>query len=56
MKLLTLTISVALATGITMAQDGPMGHRERHKRTPDAVISALSLTPDQVNSAKKPVG
>ena len=48
MKLLTLTISVALATGITMAQDGPMGHRERRNRTPDAVISALSLTPEQV--------
>ena len=53
MKLLTLTISVALATGITMAQDGPMGHRERHKRTPDAVISALSLTPEQVTALQE---
>ena len=53
MKLLTLTISVALATGITMAQDGPMGHRERRNRTPDAVISALSLTPEQVTALQE---
>ena len=50
---LTLTLSVAMAAGITLAQDGPTGHRERRNRTPDAVISALSLTPEQVSALQE---
>ena len=50
---LTLTLSVAMAAGIILAQDGPMGHQERRKRTPDAVISALSLTPEQVTALQE---
>ena len=48
MKLMTLTLSVAMATGIVLAQDGPMRDRERRHRTPDEAISALNLTPEQV--------
>ena len=50
---LTLTLSVAMAAGITLAQDDPMGHRERRNRTPDAVINALNLTPEQVSALQE---
>ena len=53
MKLMTLTLSVAMATGIVLAQDGPMRDRERRNRTPDEAISALNLTPEQVTALQE---
>ncbi len=53
MKLMTLTLSAAMATGIVLAQDDPMHHRERRNRTPDAAISALNLTAEQVTALQE---
>ena len=53
MKLMTLTLSVAMAAGIVLAQDGPMHHRERRDRTPDEAISALNLTAEQVTALQE---
>ena len=53
MKLMTLTLSAAMAAGIVLAQDGPMRDRERRNRTPDEAISALNLTPEQVTALQE---
>ena len=53
MKLMTLTLSAAMAAGVVLAQDGPMRDRERRNRTPDAAISALNLTPEQVTALQE---
>ena len=53
MKLMILTLSAAMAAGIVLAQDGPMRHRERRNRTPDAAISALNLTAEQVTALQE---
>ena len=53
MKLMTLTLSAAMATGIVLAQDGPMRDRERWNRTPDEAISALNLSAEQVTALQE---
>ncbi len=53
MKLMTLTLSAAMAAGIVLAQDGPMRDRERRNRTPDEAISALNLTAEQVTALQE---
>ena len=53
MKLMTLTLSAAMATGIVLAQDDPMRDRERRNRTPDEAISALNLTAEQVTALQE---
>ena len=53
MKLMTLTLGVAMAAGIVLAQDGPMRDRERRNRTPDEAISALNLTAEQVTALQE---
>ena len=53
MKLMTLTLCTAMATRIVLAQDGPISDRQHRNRTPDAVISALNLTPEQVTALQE---
>ena len=53
MKLMTLTLCAAMASGIVLAQDGSMRDRQRRNRTPDEAISALNLTPEQVTALQE---
>ena len=53
MKLMTLTLCAAMASGIVLAQDGSMRERQRRNRTPDEAISALNLTPELVTALQE---